>query len=276
MNVSMQDTFNLGWKLVHVLQGRADARLLRTYSAERLTEAKRLVETDHQWARTMSAPTTAAERDGTEEPRIIRQFKQNLEFTGGLAVQYDTSILTAAPVHQALAAGQVIGRRFHSAPVVRLADAMQMQLGHVAEADARWRLYAFAGAGDAGAPGSALRRLADWLERDPASPVVRHTRPGEDIDAVIDVRAVFQQTFDQLDHGQMPSLLKPRTGRLGLQDHEKIFCVDHKGLGDIFAMRGIRRDSGCMVVVRPDQYVAQVLPLDAFDALSRFFAAVLR
>ena len=32
MNVSMQDTFNLGWKLVHVLQGRADASLLRSYS----------------------------------------------------------------------------------------------------------------------------------------------------------------------------------------------------------------------------------------------------
>ena len=89
MNVSMQDTFNLGWKLVHVLQGRADASLLRSYSKERLTEAKRLVETDHQWSRIMSAPTTQAERDGTEEPRIIRQFKANLEFTGGTAVKYD-------------------------------------------------------------------------------------------------------------------------------------------------------------------------------------------
>jgi phenol 2-monooxygenase len=42
MNVSMQDTFNLGWKLAHVLQGRADAGLLHSYSAERRAEAKRL------------------------------------------------------------------------------------------------------------------------------------------------------------------------------------------------------------------------------------------
>ena len=276
MNVSMQDTFNLGWKLVHVLQGRADARLLRSYSTERLTEARRLVETDHQWSRIMSAPTTQAERDGTEEPRIIRQFKQNLEFTGGTAVKYDASALFAPGTHQALARGLEIGRRFHSAPVVRLADAMQMQLGHVAEADARWRLYAFAGRGDTGAPGSALCRLADWLARDPGSPVVRHTRPGEDADAVIDLRAVFQPTFDQLDYAHMPALLKPRTGRLGLQDHEKIFCVDHKGLGDIFDLRGIDRERGCMVVVRPDQYVANVLPLDAFGDLAAFFAAILR
>ena len=276
MNVSMQDTFNLGWKLVHVLQGRADASLLRSYSKERLTEARRLVETDHAWARIMSAPTTPAERNGTEEPRIIRQFKQNLEFTGGTAVKYDPSFLVDRGTHQALATGEPVGRRFHSAPVVRLADAKQMQLGHVAQADARWRLYAFAGRADGSAPGSAIHRLADWLERDPKSPVVKHTRPGEDIDAVIDFRAVFQQTFDQLAYEDMPSLLKPRTGKLGLQDHEKVFCVDHKGLGDIFDMRGIDRERGCMVVVRPDQYIAHVLPLDGFDELAAFFAGVLR
>ena len=276
MNVSMQDTFNLGWKLVHVLQGRADASLLRSYSKERLTEAKRLVDTDHEWARIMSAPTTQAERDGTEEPRIIRQFKQNLEFTGGIAVKYDPSALFAVGTHQALATGETIGRRFHSAPVVRLSDAKQLQLGHVAEADARWRIYAFAGKADGSDAGSAIHRLADWLETSAESPVVKHRRPGEDVDAVIDLRAVFQQTFDQLAYENMPSLLKPKTGKLGLQDHEKIFCVDHKGAGDIFDMRGINREQGCMIVVRPDQYVAHVLPLDGFAELRAFFAGILR
>ena len=73
----------------------------------------------------------------------------------------------------------------------------------------------------------------------------------------------------------MPSLLKPKTGKLGLQDHEKVFCVDHKGVGDIFDMRGISRENGCIVVVRPDQYVAHVLPLDGYDELAAFFAGVL-
>lgn len=276
MNVSMQDTFNLGWKLVHVLQGRADPGLLRSYSKERLTEAKRLVETDHEWARIASAPTTQAEREGKEEPRIIRQFKANLEFTGGTAVKYDTSTLFAPGTHQALARGEAIGRRFHSAPVVRLSDAKQMQLGHVAEADARWRIYAFAGQSDQGQPGAPIAQLADWLENDPRSPVVKHTRKGEDIDAIIDVRAIFQPTFDRLDYGHMPSLLKPKTGKLGLTDHEKIFCVDHKGAGDIYDMRGIDREKGCLIVVRPDQYVANVLPLDAYEELSAYFAGVLR
>ena len=86
-----------------------------------------------------------------------------------------------------------------------------------------------------------------------------------------DLRAVFQQTFDQLAYENMPPLLKPIKGKLGLQDHEKVFCVDHKGLGDVFEMRGIDREMGCLVVVRPDQYVAYVLPLDAFDELTTFF-----
>lgn len=275
MNVSMQDTFNLGWKLAHVLLGRADASLLRSYSAERWIEAKRLIDTDHEWARIMSAPPGASELDNGDEPRFVRQFKENLEFTGGLAVKYDQSELIGPPTHQALARGQEIGRRFHSAPVVRLADAMQMQLGHVAEADGRWRIYAFAGRSDGGGVGHAVHELAVWLETDPASPVNRYTRKDEDIDAVIDVRAIFQQSFDELSYEALPTLLKPEIGKLGLQNHEKAFCTDHKSRGDIFDMRGIDRQRGCMVVVRPDQYVARVLPLDGRQELAAFFDGVL-
>ena len=41
-----------------------------------------------------------------------------------------------------------------------------------------------------------MARLCAWLDGDAASPVVKYTRAGEDIDAVIDLRAVFQPTFD--------------------------------------------------------------------------------
>lgn len=275
MNVSMQDTFNLGWKLAHVLTGRAGPGLLRSYSAERWGEAKRLIDTDHAWARIMSAPPGASELDGSDMPRFQKQFIENLEFTGGLAVHYDPSALTGASTYQHLAAGQVIGKRFHSAPVVRVADAHQMELGHVAQADGRWRLYAFAGAGDTGARGGDVHRLAEWLRTDAASPVLRYGRAGEDIDALIDFRVVFQQEFDALDLSEFPALLRPEKGRYGLQDHEKAFCVDHKGAGDIFEMRGIDRTQGCLIVVRPDQYIAQVLPLAGTAELSAFFSEIL-
>jgi hypothetical protein len=66
-------------------------------------------------------------------------------------------------------------------------------------------------------------------------------------------------------------LILPKKGRYGLCDYEKLFCADIKGGNDIFSMRGIDRETGCMVVVRPDQYVAQVLPLDGYQELASYF-----
>jgi len=274
MNVSMGDTFNLGWKLISVLTGRADASLLHSYSGERRAAAKGLVEFDHRWARVVGE---RAEDDVTGSlPRVAREFVANLPFTCGLTIQYERSALTGAAGHQALAAGFDIGKRFHSAPVVRLADARPMHLGHCIEADARWRLFLFAPALDAGGAGGTIASLCDWLEHDPASPVRRHTAPDEDVDAVIDTRAVFQPGSHELDYAAMPALLRPHVGRYGLCDYEKVFCVDAKRGEDIFAMRGIDRAAGCMVVVRPDQYVGHVLPLSARDELVSYFAGVLR
>ena len=274
MNVSMGDTFNLGWKLISVLTGRADPALLHSYSGERRAAAKGLVEFDHKWARVVGARADDDVADGL--PRVAREFVANLPFTCGLTIEYERSALTGARTHQHLAAGFPIGKRLHSAPVVRLADAKPMQLGHCIEADARFRLFVFAPSGDAGAEGGAVATLCDWLEHDPASPLRRHTAPGEDVDAVIDTRAVFQQGLHSLELGAMPPLLRPHVGRYGLCDYEKVFCADAARGGDIFEMRGIDRAAGCIVVVRPDQYVGHVLPLQARDALAAYFDAILR
>ena len=91
---------------------------------------------------------------------------------------------------------------------------------------------------------------------------------------MIDVRAIFQQGHRDLAVDKMPSVLLPRKGKFGLIDYEKVFCPDPKA-GDIFELRGVNRETGCMVVVRPDQYVAHVLPLHGHEALADFFAGIL-
>jgi hypothetical protein len=45
---------------------------------------------------------------------------------------------------------------------------------------------------------------------------------------------------------------------------------------DIYDVRGIDRQQGCLVVARPDQYIAHVLPLGVRNELVDFFAGVLR
>ena len=83
-----------------------------------------------------------------------------------------------------------MGKRFKSAPVVRVADGNPVQLGHHHRADGRWRLYAFAGPEPAGDP-SALTEWADWLANSTDSPRRRYTPPGADPDAVFDVKVIF-------------------------------------------------------------------------------------
>ncbi len=274
MNVSMQDAFNLGWKLAAVLQGWATPALLHSYSGERQSIAKELIDFDREFARMFSAkPKTAADDDGVDPAEFQRYFIKQGRFTAGTATRYAPSLLTGPDTHQHLAQGFIVGMRFHSAPVIRLADAKPMHLGHVAEADARWRLYLFAGA-DGLAPGSRLAGLCAFLSHAPASPVRRHTPANMDVDALFDIRAIFQQPHQSLSMDALPTLLWPTKGRLGLRDYEKAFCIDPKA-GDIYEMRGVNREQGCMVVVRPDQYIAQVLPLDAHAQLSHYFAGIL-
>jgi phenol 2-monooxygenase (NADPH) len=269
MNVSMQDAFNLGWKLAAVLRKRCAPRLLHSYSAERQAVAKELIDFDREWAAILASANGSGE--GFDPAETQRYFVQHGRYTAGTATHYRPSIITGEPKYQHLAKGLLIGKRFHSAPVIRLADAKPLHLGHVAGADGRWRIYAFAGRGDPASAGSTIRGLSDFLAEGRQSPVRRYTPDGADIDAVIDVRAVFQQAHRELALGAMPAFLLPCKGRYGLRDYEKMFCPDLKAGHDIFAMRGIDRDNGCMVVVRPDQYVAHVLPLDAHAELAAFF-----
>jgi phenol 2-monooxygenase (NADPH) len=274
MNVSMQDTFNLGWKLALVVLGRASPLLLRTYTAERQYVAKELIDFDHKLSRMFSArPTgTAVTSDDVVDPADFQDyFVLQGRFTAGIATHYQSSMITGDPFYQDLAKGFIVGMRFHSAPVIRMSDAKPLHLGQVVRADGRWRLFAFADAKKPTDPSSQLWTLCEFLERSPNSPVREYTPIGSDIDSVIEVIAICQQTHGELSVELLPSMLLPRKGRYGLIDYEKVFCPNQKCGGDIFDLRGIDREKGALVVVRPDQYIAHVLPLNAHEELANLF-----
>ena len=182
-------------------------------------------------------------------------------------------MLTADATFRHLAEGFPVGMRFHSAPVIRLADAKPLHLGHVHRSDGAWRVYIFADQNDPTGEDSLARALCVFLNSD-SSPITRFTPVGAEPDSVIDVRAIFQQDHRDLAVDRMPSVLLPRKGKFGLIDYEKMFCSDPNA-DDIFELRGVNRETGCMVVVRPDQYVSHVLPLDQHEALANFFARIL-
>ena len=273
MNVSMQDAFNLGWKLAAVLQFRSDPRLLATYSAERQPIARELIDFDREWSAMLAAPPRDPEhpeRGGVDPTELEDYFVRQGRYTAGVATRYRRSELIGGADHAGLATGFEIGTRFHSAPVIRVADARSVQLGHVARADGRWRLYAFSDR-----TGDRLLGLCRWLGENADSPLRRFTPADGDVDAVIDTRAILQTAHRDVVLSELPPLLLPRKGTLGLIDYEKVFCADPSPGRDIFEMRRIDRERGGLVIVRPDQFVAHVLPLDGRDDISAFFARIL-
>ncbi len=262
MNVSMQDGFNLGWKLGSVLTGRAPERLLATYSAERQPVAQQLIDFDREWSSLM-----ARKPEEISDPQeLANYYLATAEFPSGFMTQYAPSEITGDAAHQALATGFPVGKRFASSPVVRVCDGNVVHLGHHAKADGRWRLYAFADAGGA--------RLREWAV-DAAALIARITPADADADAVIDAKVVFQESFDEIDQLSSPSLFLPQSGPLGLTDWEKVYAATPNAWcpSDVFTERGLARD-GVVVLVRPDQYVAAVLPLDGVDELGAFLGRV--
>lgn len=263
MNVSMQDGFNLGWKLGSVLTGRASEDLLATYGAERRPVAQQLIDFDREWSSLM-----ARKPEEISDPNeLATYYLATAEFPSGFMTQYTSSMITGSDTHQSLAPGYPLGKRFKSAEVVRVGDGNVVHLGHHAKADGRWRVYAFGDrTGDA---------LAAWAEK--AEPLFARFTPADaDVDAVFDVKAVYQQPFEEIEVTSAPALFQPKTGPLGLTDWEKVYAAGPSKWTetDIFAARELSRD-GVVIVVRPDQYVAAILPLDDTTELAAFLEGAL-
>ena len=207
-----------------------------------------------------------------EHPSDLEDFYvRTAEFPAGFMTQYTPSMVTGSDIHQDLATGFPVGKRFKSAPVVRVGDTNPMHLGHHATADGRWRIYVFADAAPAGGH-SGVADFAEWLANSPQSPLAA-TPSDADPDAWFDVKVVYQQPHTAVDINAVPAVFRPQVGPFKLTDYEKVYATDPNA--DIFELRGLDR-GGVVVVVRPDQYVANVLPLTATAELAEFFDGLLK
>lgn len=70
-NTSIQDAYNLGWKLAHVVQGRAGMGLLDTYDAERAPVAKQIVDRANKSIPDTNRIIFALGLDGTADAEVL-------------------------------------------------------------------------------------------------------------------------------------------------------------------------------------------------------------
>jgi phenol 2-monooxygenase len=244
----------------------APEKLLATYTAERQQIAQDLIDFDREWSSLMAARPEELESATALEDFYVR----TAEFPAGFMTEYPVSLLRGEAVHQDLATGFPLGKRFKAHPVKRVCDTNPKYLGHQHVADGRWRIYAFADAAVSSAEDSALRAWAGWMDS-AGSPVRRFTPEGGDLDALFDLHVVYQQPHEEVELMRTPSIFRPQVGPFRISNLNKVWGVDPAD--DIFEARGLSRD-GVVVVVRPDQYVAHVLPLTATAELADFLERI--
>jgi len=270
LNTSLPDTFNLGWKVASVLQGKCQPKLLQTYSSERRKVALQLIEADRQLSKLVATRPTSdkdAPEAKTNTADIEKFMARQNGFIAGTSIEYNPSYICTGTENQNLASGFNIGQRFHSAEAIRVADGRRLHLGHLNKADGRWRIFIFGNKQNPVDSSSESYQLVEFIANADSSPIRKYTPAGADVDSVIDVYTVFQQ--QDLSIEDMPDFLWPAKGKYGLRDYEKVFHAE-KG-NDIFEQRSIDRASGCIVIVRPDQHIGNILPLNAYNELSAFF-----
>lgn len=139
MNVSLQDGYNIGWKLGEVLTGLANPSILETYVLERRKTAIDLINFDRYFSKLFSsgAKTTPAE--------FQEGFIKAGKYTAGMTAKYDVSPITTSSESTQLASSISVGMRLPSAQVVRFCDSKPMQLMKALKSDGRWRLVTFVG-----------------------------------------------------------------------------------------------------------------------------------
>ena len=268
MNVSLQDGYNIGWKLAQVIQGQAKPELLYSYNIEREKVAWDLIEFDKYFTSLFSSKT------GASPEHFKEQFIKSGRYTAGLTATYEDSAITnARDSVQSLAGKLKVGMRFPSAQVVRFCDAKEMQLVKALPADGRWRIVIFAG--EIGDP-AMLERLEQWRDFLIAgmSPVRKITPPDADVDSYVEFIVVIAGERVKLEQEEIPKYFWPVNGKRRMRDLHKVFVDDESynaGHGRAYEKYGVDPAFGAVVIVRPDQYVSMVVGLEDFGRVIVFF-----
>ena len=286
MNVSMQDTYNLGWKLCSVLRGYSHPSILSTYSTERRAVAQELIAFDHRFSRLFSGRPA---RPGTDEIGIsVEEFKNEFEksllFASGLSVSYVSSTLVSKPTdinnenpsQVTLAQNITVGMRFPSAQVLNQADARPQQFSRSLISDGRWRIILLAGNIASTPQLDLVKNFCAFLSA-PNGLLRRYTPSSQKTDFLIEVLTVHSSSRQQTNLLDLPDVLHPLSEETGWA-YDKVFVDDwsyHQGHGKAYEKWGVDPEKGCVVALRPDMYVGLTSEIEDVESLERYFSGVL-
>ncbi|KAI1477702.1 putative phenol 2-monooxygenase [Daldinia eschscholtzii] len=299
MNVSMHDTYNLGWKVALVAKGIAKPSILSTYQSERRRIAQDLIDFDHRFSRLFSGRPAKDVMDaaGVSMEEFKEVFLRGNLFASGLIVNYGPSNLVSKAVDeskgvlsdathttssasafakQSLATGLPIGMRFNSFKVVNQSDARPWHFQEKLKSTGQFRIVVFAG--NILNP-SQKKRVEDFCEAlgAPNSFYRTSATSSPPLDNPIEVLTIHSAKRVEINLMDFPEILHPYNSHTGW-DYDKVFVDDvsyHEDTGKAYEGYGVDKERGCVVVARPDQYVGWVGDLEDFNDLQKYFEGCL-
>jgi phenol 2-monooxygenase (NADPH) len=258
MNVSMMDSFDLGWKLAHTIFGLADdgTKLLDTYEQDRGANAEYLVNFDKWWyKRSYGAGAT---------PGLSRkEFRsQMIEFITGVGIEYQGgALLTDARVTEDSADAMLRysagawreGRRMEDALVKTFVDGCDVHLHDQIGHDSRYSLVVWTG--------------KDLLKPDGSSQIVLKKICEEILPSLpaglVKLYIVHSLEHLSFDWKDLPSGVKARS-------EMKLFHAEESQ----YDKYGVDIQAGRICVVRPDMFIGSIAELsqgaEGLDKVTRY------
>ena len=271
MNISMQDSYNLVWKIAAVITGSVDPAILETYQSERRPEAEQLMEFD---TRLVYAYEEGGMEDDSEDGvEAVRE--RYAGFMAGVAVTYPASILVEnCQSNTAVARNIQLGKRLPSSLVVGQDDGCVVHLAKKLNSNGCWRLLVFSGDLHSASIWDRLSVFAKGF----SGRFTNRLRPqSTKISQLFEMFLIHSSPRSSFDKSQLLGLFHDFGTELGW-DHVKIFADDPSYDGDTgqaYQQYGIDKQRGGLIVCRPDQHVGWVGDIEDVEELDRYFSRFL-
>ncbi|KAK3399900.1 FAD binding domain-containing protein [Sordaria brevicollis] len=279
MNTSIQDAYNLGWKLRLVLQKKspfnnpeAARRLLATYESERRPVAQDLISFDRGYLKLFV---------GQPSSQFDTEFLRGMKFTTGLSIRYPApscvvqlprDIKTSADLGPSLVKADLVpGKRLPDFQAVYQADAVTCWIHRRMQATGQFRVLVFAG------DIATHQNLSDNIQElgrylgDESNGMGRLTAGRAR--ALVEVLMIHSADRAKVELLDLPEVFRPWSDEEGYNYWRVMADAEsaHEGHGRVYERLEIDPKKGRTLVVRPDGYIGAVLAVDDFDGLGAYF-----
>ena len=291
MNVSIQDTYNLGWKIASVVKGMSKPAILHTYQAERLAVAMRLIAFDKRMvqgvcgkdytkpkngeALNSDSLKGALEEENTSASGLTVRYRPNILITPTWEYRASTKARVSDPLlphsKSELAANLAVGARFPNTQVLCQSDSRPWHIQQALSSTGKWHLLVFGG--DISNE-TQMKRVQDlgWHLSKPGSMIQTMNESRGDVHE-LEMYLIHSAPRHDIELSAFPGVFRPFDQTMGF-DYWKVFADNQpygEGCGSAHQTYGIGRE-GCLVLIRPDQVLALIGALEDIPTVERYFA----